>query len=1259
MVRHTKPKRPVPTITGLICKPDDPGIREPAQFHGRFDMTQLAWKMNSVGIMAALMFGLGVGCIAAETASVESFPLPIAGNAPAGFSLMPPATAGINFSNFMSGQTRSLYTLIPSGLAAGDVDGDGLCDLYFCSSDGTNVLYRNLGNWKFEDITARAGVACPGQHSIGATSADANGDGSLDLIVTARGGPNRLLLNDGNGHFTEDLSFPGRTSKLASTSIAVADVNGDGALDIYICNYRSRSYMDDHIEVGPELSKEWQRVRDGKELSPQFKDQFYAQGTGIFEKGEPDVLLLNDGHGHFKPADDSYFTLPPGSLPPGPLDGSGLTAQFRDFNGDGAPDLYVCNDFHTPDRFWLNDGHGRFTHTAPMVVRHASFGSMTVDFADINLDGSLDFFVADMLSRDYSRRQRQRGIASPGTPQTDNYGLIPQYTQNTFFLNRGDNTFAEIAPYAGLVASEWTWGANFLDIDFDGYPDLLISCGNLQDYMDADAMLLRTKQMQKFQEMEEFRRNLPVLKMRCQLFHNEGNLRFEEVGERYGFQLERPHGGMVVCDLDNDGDLDVVINNADGQPEIYRNDGTAPRIAVRLRGRAPNSSGIGAKVKLIGKKTQQQEVISGGRYGSGNDYTLAFAARQDWSPYKLQVTWRDGRVTEVAGVEANKLYVIAETNSFVVPPNIKNQPSPLFEDVSARLSHTNYENVFNDFEAQPLLPNRMSRLGPGVSWFDLDGDGADELIIGASRGTLIGIYQNLGDGRLVPFHPEKKQLGARLDLTSVLGYGGKVAGFSLLLGVSSWEDPKLKDAAQFMSLTASNTWASGPQVTREKSATGPLALGDVDGDGNLDFFIGGRARFGRYPEAADSMVILRNDQGKLTEATGPPVKALSNLGLATSAVFADLNGDGQQDLVVGCEWGAVQILINTPSGFTNATAAWGLDKLTGWWNGVAVGDFDGDGRIDFVASNWGQNSKYEDAYDAQRPLRIYYGDFNDLGRVEIVEAHQDRFTGKWVPERDLTASAAAVPYIRGRTPTFQAFGAADLAGIYGDKLTHAAVVEARELRHLLFLNRGGKFEARPLAVEAQFAPAFGVTVADFDGDGNDDVFLAQNYFSAQPETLRNDAGRGLLLLGDGKGGLRPVSADESGIAIYGEQRGSAVSDYDGDGRVDLVVAQANDQTRLLHNRRARPGLRVRLEGGPGNPQAVGAVLRAVTSAGLGRAQVITAGSGYWSQDSATLVVTSASTITALQVRWPDGSTQELPVPPDSKTITLRQQNKPR
>jgi len=1190
---------------------------------------------------------------AAELADVKSFPLPLASNSPPGFTMIAPSQLGIVFSNSVA--VHSIHTLIASGLAAGDVDGDGLCDLYFCSGIGTNVLYRNLGNWKFADITTSAGVACPGQHSIGATFADVNGDGALDLIVTARGGPNRLFTNDGKGHFTEDLTFPGRESKLASTSIAVADIDGDGALDIYICNYSTSSYLDTHVEIGPELTREFQQVRSGKPLSPQFTNQFYAEGNSLFEKGEPDALLLNDGRGHFKPAGESYFTMPPGSPAPGPLDGSGLAAQFHDLNGDGSPDLYVCNDFQTPDRLWLNDGRGHFTLAPPTAQRHMSASSMAVDFADVNLDGALDFFVSDMLSRDHARRMRQRALLKLSSPEINSYAPQPQYPQNTFFLNRGDNTFTEIASYSGLTASEWTWGAIFFDADFDGYPDLITSCGNLQDVTDADAQAAHAATVQTMKDMENFRSKLPVLNARCQLFRNLGDLKFEEVGERYGIHAERPHGGMVVCDLDNDGDMDVVINNADGQPEIYRNEGTAPRITVKLHGRAPNTFGVGAKVKLIGKKIQEQEMISGGRYGSGSDYTLAFAARADWSPYKLQVTWRDGRVTEVASVEANKLYVVSETNTVSSPPKVVSKIEPLFEDARAQLNYTNRENDFADFEAQPLLPYRLSRLGPGVSWFDIDGDGLDDLFIGAAAGGWMGMFKNLGAGRFEFLNAADKQIHAKHDQTSVLGLRVKPAETALVIGISTWEDPASKTAMHFISRNSGGDWVAGASASRGNNVTGPLALADVDRDGNLDLFLGGRARQGRYPEPADSMIVLRDSAGHLTEATVP---ALKNLGMVTSAVFADVNGDGRQDLIVACEWGAIQVLVNTGAGFTNATAAWGLDRLTGWWNSVAVGDFDGDGRIDLVAANWGQNTKYEENWDEQRPLRIYYGDLNEIGRVEIVEAHQDAFTRLIVPERDLTASATAVPYIRGNTPTFRAFGEADLAKIYGEKWKSTSMLEARELRSMVFLNRGGKFEAKPLPAEAQWSPAFGVSVADFDGDGNDDVFLAQNFFSSQPETLRNDAGRGLLLLGDGRGSFRVVSGGESGIKIHGEQRGSAVSDYDGDGRTDLVVAQSNDQTILLHNRRGRPGLRVVLEGDTGNPQAIGAVIRAKTSAGLGRSQVVTAGSGYWSQDSAKLVVTSTYPITALQIQWPDGSSEELPVAANAKVITLRHQSVP-
>jgi hypothetical protein len=1194
-----------------------------------------------------LAFRAGAGA-----AEVESFPLQTAGTNPPGFTLMPNAQIGITFSNAVN-SFRSIHTLIASGVAAGDVDGDGLCDLYFCNQDGNNALYRNLGHWRFEDITANAGVACPGQHSIGATFADVNGDGFLDLIVTARGGPNRLFINDGKGHFKEDMTFPGRESRYASTSIAVADINGDGWPDIYICNYKSHSYIDEHLEADAEMNQELKRIGEGKELSPKFRDRFYVQYGSLNEKGDPDELLINDGHGHFRRADESYFKMPPGSLPPGPLEGSGLAAQFHDFNGDGAPDLYVCNDFATPDRFWLNDGTGHFTLAGPEVLRHISSSSMQVDVADVNLDGHMDFFVGDMLSRDYPRRQRQRDLLHMGTAPVDHYGPLPQYTQNTFFLNRGDNTFAEIAPFAGLAASEWTWGAIFLDADLDGYPDLLISCGNLQDLTDADAQLKAADAAQNMQDVKDFRSRLPVLKNRCQLFHNNGDLHFTEVGAQYGFHVESAHGGMTVCDLDNDGDLDVIINNANGPPEIYRNDASAPRIAVRLRGRAPNTGAIGARVELIGKKTQTQEVIAGGRYASGGDGALTFAMREDWGPYRLRVKWRDGTLSEIPAIERNRLYVITQTNMVAAAKPAAPVFSPLFEDVSAELRYTNQTQPFNDFETQPLLPNRLSRAVPGVTWFDLDGDGLEDLIISTAGGKSMGMFKNLGNGHFRSFNARDQQIHPRHSQTAVLGFRAGDGGVWVANGVSCWEDSKSELGLQFLRRGQTNDWLAGPGIPRGKNITGPVALADADGKGLLDIFLGGRVRAARFPEPADSILIIQDGAGSFAPLDSAAC-GLSQLGMVTSAVFADVNGDGRPDLILGCEWGPVQLLLNSGPGFTNATKAWGLDRFTGLWNGVAIGDFDGDGRVDFVASNFGQNTKYEGEYDSTHPLRIYYGDFNEMGRTEIVEAHQDFQTGKWVPDRALIDSATAVPYIRGRLSSYKEFSEADIFQIYGERITNAPHVEARELRSMMFLNRGDHFEPVPLPVEAQWSPAFGVTVADFDGDGNDDIFLAQNFFSAQPETFRNDAGRGLLLLGDGKGGLRAASAAESGVAIYGQQRGSAACDYDGDGRVDLVVGQSNDRTVLLHNRAAKPGLRVRLQGGAGNPECIGAVVRAVTAKGLGRAQIVTAGTGFWSQDSSTLVVTSAQPITGLAVQWPNGVREQRPVPAEAKNVILQQ-----
>ena len=427
-----------------------------------------------------------------------------------------------------------------------------------------------------------------------------------------------------------------------------------------------------------------------------------------------------------------------------------------------------------------------------------------------------------------------------------------------------------------------------------------------------------------------------------------------------------------------------------------------------------------------------------------------------------------------------------------------------------------------------------------------------------------------------------------------------------------------------------------------------MAMADIDGDGDLDLFVGGRVLPGRYPEPTSSHVFI-NDQGKfrLDERNNP---AFIGVGLVSGAVFSDVDGDGDPDLVLACEWGPIRVFRNEAGKLVEATHSLGLDKYTGWWNGVITGDFDGDGRLDIVASNWGRNSKYQKYLG--HPLRIYYGDLNGRGAVESLEAIFDPGISKWSPWSALDVAGRALPFVQARFESFRDYGLAGIEQILGDKLPVAKVLEVNTLDSMVFLNRGDTFLAVPLPVEAQFAPSFGVTVGDADGDGHEDIFLSQNFFDVEIETSRYDGGRGLWLRGNGRGDFHPWPGQESGVAVYGEGRGCAVADFDGDGRLDLVVAQNSAETKLYRNTRAAPGLRVRLVGPPGNPTGVGAVLRLRSGETFGPAHELHAGSGYWSQDSAVAVLPSAKSAGQLWVRWPGGKTVTVDLPPGAREISV-------
>jgi hypothetical protein len=1083
-------------------------------------------------------------------------------------------------------------------------------------------------------------------------------------LVTYSGQGTRLFLNDGTGHF-RDAQSPELVDTTGSMSLALGDVNGDGSLDLFVVNYGENT-----IRSGMKVST---RIVGGKEqIIGRYRNRLKIIDGKLVEYGEPSVLLLNDGQGKFRRVswtDGTFLDESGKPLAEVPWELS-FTAVIRDINQDGKPDLYVCNDFQDPDHLWLGDGRGGFRAIVREAIRSTPHFSMTADFADFNQDGLDDFFVTDMVSRFQDLRIRQVRPSIPPITQTREKAWDrPQVRRNFLYLNRGDGTYADIANYAGVAASDWSWSTALLDVDLDGYPDILVGSGHYFDTQDQDA-LERVNAM-SLADKGDPRKTLtlyPPLLTPNFAFHNRTNFTFEEVGKHWGFNSLQVSHSIGLSDLDNDGDLDAVVNCLRTPALVYRNNSAAPRVAVRLQGLPPNTRGIGARIRLLdgAVPVQEQEMTCGSRFLAGDAAQRTFAAGPGDGRMTLEVTWRSGKRSVVQHVKANHLYEIDESAAVSSPPPpTKPKPLPLFEDVSASLGHRHVDPPFDDFERQMLLPHRFSQLGPGVAWSDLNGDGKEDLIIGGGRGTSLGIYLNAGDGHWTP--ADGPWTNALPDDAAGIVVGVLKPGHrSLLVGLAHYENPETNLPAAWQYDWTSGNATVGAAVPGLGVSSGPLALADVDADGDLDLFVGGRLKAGRYPEAASSR-LFRNQGGKLI-ADETANALLANAGLVTGAVFSDLNGDGFPELVLACEWGPIRMFRNergrlrewdcplslaTPVDPLAPGRLQGVAKLSdlrGLWTCVATGDFDGDGQMDITLGNWGLNSSYQQV--APGPWFLYYGEFNEDGGVHLFEAQQDAGSKQVVAWRDLSFMEKGLPWLRTRFPTHKAYAGASVPTLLGERMSKAKRVQAEFLGSMLLLNRGDKFEVRLLPPEAQWSPVMGIAVGDLDGDGLEDLFLSQNFFAVRPEDGRLDAGRGLFLRGDGKGSFTRVTGQGSGLVIYGEQRGCALADYDGDGRVDLVVTQNNDQTRLFHNLRAQAGLRVKLQGQPGNPDGIGAVVRLEFGSRLGPARELQAGGGFWSQNSSVAVLGRPDAPTGVQVRWPGGKVTRSEIPAAAKSIVV-------
>jgi enediyne biosynthesis protein E4 len=1073
------------------------------------------------------------------------------------FKLLPAKETGIHFSNDIkeSEQLNVLnfeYFYNGGGIAVGDINNDGLPDLLFTANSKPCKLFLNLGGMKFKDITREAGLeGRPGGWKTGVTMADVNGDGLLDIYICYSGKDasvrgNQLFINQGNLHFKDEAAEYGLADSGYCTQAAFFDYDNDGDLDMFLLRHSVKK-----IDNG-ELAK----YRD--QVDPLAGDKLYENRNGHFFDVSQQAGLRQ-----------SPLTF-------------GLGIAIADINQDGWPDIYVTNDYNEPDYLYLNNHDGTFTNAADKCFRYLAQFSMGVDIADINNDGLPDVINLDMLPADNQRQKVMQVLENYESFQLmTSQGLQRQYMRNMLQLNNGDGTFSEIGQLAGIAATDWSWCPLLADFDNDGYKDLFITNGYLRDYTNKDFLKywgdykIRQAMDREPVRLMDLVNAMPTSMLKKYAYRNNGDLTFTNMQQQWGIDQPAVSSGAVYADLDNDGDLDLVVNNLNQDAFVYQNlsheQGGGSWLTVRLQGQAGNTAAIGAKVYVYSNGGKQYEEVDPVRgYLSCMPAEAHFGFGKATQADSLVIIWPDGKRQRMNGVQLNQQLAVKEegvpiaggSTALSGEGKAAHAPLSVFSKAPAFIDFKQEGFGDNDFKRQLLMSWMYSRTGPVVARADVDKDGREDLFISGDKTRPGRLYKQQSGGR---FAASEKGMGSEdSSTTSAAAFlDANGDGWPDLYiakgGYSVWEpnNPVLQDVLYLNDGKGNLYRVDGALPDVSASAKSCVRPCDFDGDGNIDLFVGGRVIPGQYPVTPRSYLLKGDGKGHFVIVTTP----FDQIGMVTDAQWIDLDGDGRKDLILCGEFMPVMVFMNTPGGFVDKTTDYFGKASSGFWNTLTLADVDGDGKPDLIAGNLGLNNcmKLSD----KEPAELYYADFDHNGSIDpFLNFYIQGVSYPFVSRDELNQQIYAM---RKKFTSYKDYSNATMKDIFSpEELSHTNKLTATETRTACWLNKGGHFVRTELPIEAQFAPVTQIVAGDFDRDGKTDLLLLGNHSDNRLKLGAMDANYGCLLKGDGKGGFSYVTQPAAGLSVKGDVK--SASEITIDGSKYVVIGISEDSLQFYKER---------------------------------------------------------------------------------------------